>query len=111
MGIAYTYHFAHILFEYKLVLVILKLGSKHSLVFYTPSELLASNFIIIGFLLKQCFQVDIIINLTDAIANKLNNLSIHKTYVLKFIIFPALLLNVCLKKFKFIDLFGIKKKD
>lgn len=55
------------------------------------------------------FQVDIIINLTDAIANKLNNLSIHKIYVLKFIIFPALLLNVCLKKFKFIDLFVLKK--
>ena len=38
LGIAYIYHSAHTLFEYKLVLVILKLGVKHSLVFYTPSE-------------------------------------------------------------------------
>ena len=38
LDIAYIYHSAHILFEYKFVLEILKLGSKHLLVFYTPSE-------------------------------------------------------------------------
>ena len=37
--IAYIHHSAHILFVYKLVLVLLKLGSKHSLVFYTLIEL------------------------------------------------------------------------
>ena len=36
--IAYIHHSAHILFVYKLVLVLLKLGSKHSLVFYTLIE-------------------------------------------------------------------------
>ena len=43
MGIAYIYHSAHILFEYKLVLVICNWGSKHSLVFYTLSDLLKSE--------------------------------------------------------------------
>ena len=37
--IAYIHHSAHILFVYKLVLVLLKLGSQHSLVFYTLIEL------------------------------------------------------------------------
>ena len=37
--IAYIHHSVHILFVYKLVLVLLKLGSKHSLVFYTLIEL------------------------------------------------------------------------
>ena len=37
--IAYIRHSAHILFVYKLVLVLLNLGSKHSLVFYTLIEL------------------------------------------------------------------------
>ena len=37
--IAYIHHSAHILFVYKLVLVLLNLGSKHSLVFYTLIEL------------------------------------------------------------------------
>ena len=37
--IAYIHHSTHILFVYKLVLVLLKLGSKHSLVFYTLIEL------------------------------------------------------------------------
>jgi len=39
LGIACIYHSTHILFEYKLVLIILNWGSKHSLVFYTSSEL------------------------------------------------------------------------
>ena len=43
LGIAYIHYSAHTLFVYNLVLVFLKLGSKHSLVFYTPSELLDSN--------------------------------------------------------------------
>ena len=37
--ITYTSYSAHILFDYKLVLVILYLGSKRSLVFYTLFEL------------------------------------------------------------------------
>ena len=43
LGIAYIRHSSflipHILFVYKLVLVFLKLGSKHLLMFCTPSEL------------------------------------------------------------------------
>ena len=39
LGIACIYHFAHLLFEYKFVLLFLKLGASHSLVFYTLSEL------------------------------------------------------------------------
>ena len=39
MGIAYIYHFAYKLIEYKLVLEYLNLGSKHSQMFYTLSEL------------------------------------------------------------------------
>ena len=40
--IAYILYSAHILFDYKLILVILNLGSKHSLVFYTLIEPLNS---------------------------------------------------------------------
>ena len=39
MDIAYILYSAHTLFEYKLALEILNLGSKHSEVFYTLSEL------------------------------------------------------------------------
>ena len=39
LGLVYIHHFAHILFVYKFVLVILILRSKHSLVFYTLIEL------------------------------------------------------------------------
>ena len=40
LDIAYISYSAHILFDYKLMLVILYLGSKRSLVFYTLFELL-----------------------------------------------------------------------
>ena len=39
LDIAYVSYFAHILFDYKLVLVFCNWGSKHSLVFYTLIEL------------------------------------------------------------------------
>ena len=47
MGIACTYHSSHILFEYKLVLEILKLGPKLSLVFYMTREHSASLAVIV----------------------------------------------------------------
>ena len=43
LDIAYVSYFAHILFDYKLVLVFCNWGSKHSLVFYTLIELSKLN--------------------------------------------------------------------